>query len=49
MDVATRSLQRSKTLNDAELNRHTEVRENMEPKIKEVRETVKGLQNSIAK
>ena len=34
---------------DAELNRHAEVREKMEPKIKEVRETVKGLQNSIAK
>ena len=33
---------------DAELNRHAEVREKMEPKIKEVRETVKGLQNSIA-
>ena len=34
---------------DVELNRHAEVREKMEPKIKEVRETVKGLQNSIAK
>lgn len=34
---------------DAELNRHTEVREKMEPKIKEVRDSIKGLQNSIAK
>lgn len=31
---------------DAELKRHTEVRERMEPKIREVRETVKGLQLS---
>jgi len=34
---------------DSELKRHAEIGEKMEPKIKEVRETVKRLLNSIAR